>query len=240
MLSHPQFEYDRARAVFGNRSGWGPLLILPDTNLLIHLVEAFDSVESHFGIPIPLPPGDHNDPVAALRDLFALWFHRDLRWVVSEQYLHDASKPLSERRQADRRRVLDALHRDLMSRGGTQRASVEWDLADDERAAYEQWCADDEHSRRSATALTTRAEELLPGYDGRLAADALRQGCHVFLTEDRGILKRAGVLFGWGLTAMRPGTLLDRLDEAGEFRPDSSGLVPDLLSLAQFYAIQPE
>jgi hypothetical protein len=226
--------------VFGNRAGWGPLLIAPDTNLLIHLVEAFDAVESPFGIPTALPADDHDDPVAALRDLFALWFHRDLRWVVSEQYLHDALKPLSEQRLADRRRVLDALHSDLVSRGGIERASTEWDLTDDERATYERWCADDEHSRTSATPFATRAENLLPGYDRRLVGDALRQGCHVFLMEDRGTLKRADVLFGWGLAAMRPSTLLDRLDEAGTFPPDPSGLIPDLSSLAHFYAIEPQ
>ncbi len=52
-LSHPQFEYESARAVFGIREGWGPLLIAPDTNLLIDLVEAYDSVESHFGLARP-------------------------------------------------------------------------------------------------------------------------------------------------------------------------------------------
>ena len=37
-LNHAQFEYERIRSVVGNRRGWGPLLITPDTNILISLV----------------------------------------------------------------------------------------------------------------------------------------------------------------------------------------------------------
>lgn len=239
-LSHPQFEYDRARAVFGSRPGHGPLLIAPDTNLLIDLVDAFDQVESHFGLAGPLPRGDHDDPVAALRDLFALWFFRDVRWVVDDEYLLDARKPLSPERRRGRERVVAALRADLADRGGLERATANWDLDADTRAELAAWRADDEHRRRSAAALAPRIEALLPRADGRLVAGAVRAGCHVFLTEDRGILGRGPRLFAWGIAALRPGELLDRLEAAGELdsgRADNGGLVPDLRSLAHFYAL---
>jgi hypothetical protein len=241
-LSHPQFEYERTRAVFGNRAGWGPLLIAPDTNLLIDLVDAFDSVESHFGIAGPLPFGDRTDRVSALRDLFALWFHRDIRWVISQHYLDDAKKPLSAARRADRRRVMEALGQDLADRGGIHRGSHDWDLDDHERADREQWDIEDERSRIAVDPFAAQAESMLTGHDGLLVADALRNGCHVFLTEDRGVLARAQTLFGWGIAAVRPGELLDALDEGGELGPEAGAPgwapAPDLSSLARFYAIE--
>jgi hypothetical protein len=85
-----------------------------------------------------------------------------------------------------------------------------------------------------------RVEWPLRGTAGRLVAAALRTGCHVFLTEDRGILARAQQLFAWGIAAMRPAALLGELDAAGELStggPFADGLVPDLLSLARFYAL---
>lgn len=238
-LSHPQFEFSRTRAVFGNRDGWGPLLLAPDTNLLIHLAEAFDSIESHFGIARPILAGNRNDPVDALRELFAHWFHRDIRWVIFPAYLTDSRKPLSPERTAARVRVLDALRTDLADRGGTERASVEWDLDDEARECLERWVADDDASRLAASRFAAKAESLMPGYDGQLVAEALTTGCHVFLTEDRGILRHARTLFGWGIAALRPGELLALLAQAGELHPIATEyqLVPDLLSLARFYAI---
>jgi hypothetical protein len=238
-LSHPQFEFGRTRAVFGNREGWGPLLVAPDTNLLIHLVEAFDSVESHFGVAGPIPAGDRDDPVEALRELFAYWFHRDIRWVIFESYLTDSRKPLSAERTAGRERVLAALTADLADRGGAERASISWDLDEDEQDCLQGWIDDDRTSRSAGLCAATKVGTLLTGYDGRLVAEALSTGCHVFLTEDRGILGQARTLFGWGLSVLRPGELLDLLETAGELvrGPPEDQLIPDLLSLARFYAI---
>lgn len=238
-LSHPQFEFSRVRAVFGNRDGWGPLLLAPDTNLLIHLVDAFESIESHFGIAAPVPAGDRSDPVEALRELFAHWFHRDIRWVIFESYITDSRKPLPPDVTAERMRVLTALSTDLADRGGTKRATSTWDLSDDERDILERWDAADRAACATAAGFAAKATSLLPGYDGRLVSEALATGCHVFLTEDRGILRHARTLFGWGISVLRPGELLDLLAEAGELhRPATEyQLAPDLLSLSRFYAI---
>lgn len=219
-------------------SSWlGALLIAPDTNLLIDLVDAFDFAESLFGIAGPQPFGDRTDRVSALRDLFALWFHRDIRWVISPHYLDDAKKPLSAVQRADRRRVMDALSQDLVERGGIHRGSYDWDLDDDERADREQWGIDDERSRIAVEPFAAQAESMLAGHDGLLVADALRNGCHVFLTEDRGVLARAQILFGWGIAILRPGELLDALDAGGELGPEAGApgwkLAPDLSSLAR-------
>jgi hypothetical protein len=243
VLSHPQFEYSRCRAVFGNRAGWGPLLIMPDTNVLIDLVDAYDSVKSHFGIAGALPTRDRESPVEALRDLFALWFHRDIRWALSEHYVHDSRKkklPVAVR--AARHRVLDALRADMRDRGGLDRNLVWWEHDDPMHAQLEAWCQDDDHARATVEPFAIQAENLLPGVDGKLVGDALRVGAHVFLTEDRGILRKSHLLYAWGLSVLRPGELLDTLDDAGELGESGIGgpgfeLPPDLLSLSRFYAI---
>jgi hypothetical protein len=86
-----------------------------------------------------------------------------------------------------------------------------------------------------------RITALIPGNDGSLAADAAASGCHVFLTEDVRILKRAPRLRAIaGIVAMGPGELLDALGDAGELQENwmsNGGLAPDLQSFAHFYGL---
>jgi hypothetical protein len=86
--------------------------------VLIDLVEAFDDIESRFGLAGPLPRSGAVDRVGAVRDQFAVWFFRDVRWVVDEGYLHDVRVPLPLDRRRERERVLGALRDDLSDRGG--------------------------------------------------------------------------------------------------------------------------
>jgi hypothetical protein len=67
---------------------------------------------------------------------------------------------------------------------------------------------------------------------------ALEAGCHVFLTQDRGILRSHGTLEPRGLSILRPGELLEALDGTGELEPVTSpyGPVPDLAALSRFYS----
>ncbi|HET7425476.1 MAG TPA: hypothetical protein VFJ50_00445 [Gemmatimonadales bacterium] len=103
---------------------------------------------------------------------------------------------------------------------------------------HDGWLADDETSRALASPFAAQARLLLAGYDGELVADALLDGCHVFVTENRGILNHARLIYGWGLAVMRPAELLDALEESGELQAEGNyDLVPDLLSLSHFYAI---
>lgn len=215
---------------------------MPDTNVLIDLVDAYESVESHFGIAGPLPSGDRESSIDALRELFALWFHRDIRWVLSELYLRDSrKKQLPAAVLAGRRRVFDALCADVQDRGGLDR-NVVWSVEDARRADLEGWCSDDARARAVVEPFAIQAESRLRGTDGRLVGAALRSGVHVFLTEDRGVLAECELLYAWGLSVLRPRELLDALDDAGELGPGRIGgpafeLAPDLLSLSRFYAI---
>ncbi len=164
--------------------------------------------------------------------------------MVSDTYVDDSRKPLPAAERAKRERVLDALETDMRDRGGLDRGPAWWGLEEDEREHRSKWCRDDDHARGQAESFAAGAEQMLRGNDGKLVADALRMGTHVFLTEDRGILRKSRLLFGWGLSVLRPGELLDALDDAGEFGDGGVGfgspgfeLAPDLLSLSRFYAI---
>lgn len=117
-----QFDYARAPRIFGGRQGHGPLLLAPDTTELIRLVDKFDDLEGSFGFDGRLLRGEWTDPTHALGDLFAIWFWRDVRFLIPDGYLTNSrSKPLSAERLKSRRRVLDALRADLFARGGVAR-----------------------------------------------------------------------------------------------------------------------
>jgi hypothetical protein len=240
-LGHLQFEYELCPEVFGARPGWGPLVLAPDTNVLIDLVAEFDRVESTFGFR-----GEHvrllseaaGDRIDALRALFVLWFWRDLRFYVPAGYVTDShSKKLAPDRVAERERVVTSLEEDLFARGGLERSGHN-DAYDE---TPEAWCEADREARHLADRAAGRITGLIQGNDGVLTADAAAAGCHVFLTEDTGVLKRAARLRSIaGIAAMSPAGLLEALAKSGEFdepRMSNGGLVPDLQSLAHFYGL---
>ena len=163
--------------------------------------------------------------------------------MLSDLYLRDSrKKQLPAAVVASRRRVLDALSADMQDRGGLDRNVVWCEPEHERRALLEGWCSEDDHARAIVEPFAIQAEALLPGVDGLLVGAALRCGVHVFLTQDRGVLRKAGLLYAWGLSILRSGQLLDALDDAGELGTGGVGgpgfeLAPDLLSLSRFYAI---
>lgn len=223
-LGHPQFSYAACPTIFGARTGHGPLLVAPDTNVLIDLIDEFASVESHFGFGGSVDVSDCEPRIGALRRLFALWFFRDVRWVVSDRYLDDSKKGVSDDELRNRERVLETLSCDLWERGGLGTSTSRGRRA------------------REVEPYVVRAEHLLSGHDGLLVGDALRLGAHVFLTEDRRVLARRSVLAGWGLSVLRPVDLVGAVIEVGEMESDGSVWrtdqpAPDLLALTRFYEI---
>lgn len=86
-------------------------------------------------------------------------------------------------------------------------------------------------------------DQALPGkMDGVLVRIAVNAGVHVFLTVDDGILRRAREMARFSLAIMSPQQILLALDSSGELTRFSSGeaLIPDLKSLAHFYAVFPQ
>jgi hypothetical protein len=86
-MSHEQFLYASAPKVFGGCHGAGPLLAALDTNVVIDITEQLELID-HFGAGI-LQPDGWRDPTAALADLIAVWFWRDVRFFVPPSILSD-------------------------------------------------------------------------------------------------------------------------------------------------------
>jgi len=233
-MSHEQFDYERTPALFSPRVCWGPLIITLDTNLLIHLAQNVDQVAGSFGIEERFQRELWDDPVPALHDLFALWFWRDVRFYLPPVQLDDGQ--LDAHRLRERRSVLEAFAQDFWERGGTSRATT-YDDHDD--ATF-----DDESllPRADQAPLWPPFRDSLPrGMDGVLIEEARKAAAHVFVTEDRRVLRKAASISPV-IRILRPGAVLTELQATGElhFNRSASLPVPDLQSLAHFYAVVPE
>jgi hypothetical protein len=171
-----------------------------------------------------------DDPVRALHDVFMLWFWRDVRFYLPAGQMSDGR--LTVERARSRQSILDVFAEDFWERGGFSRASrVMGEPIKDG--------ADLQISKRWSATLA----QALPGkMDGVLVRAALHAGAHVFLTTDAGIRRRAADMARFSLAIMSPRELLVTLSASGELSRVSSdeALIPDLKSLAHFYAIFPQ
>lgn len=218
--------------VFLGREGEGPLIVCPDTNILIWIVNEMERFEEKIGlVTAPLLGGNWDDPVEAIADLLHLWQFRDIRFFVSDHYLSDGK--LSPERRKVRERVVRELSLDFAMRGGFNAAIDDVEAEDEDRRFLSRGCP----LHPPATPRYLPALSHWPhAKDRPLLADALASGCHVFLTCDRGVLACAREFARCGLAIMTPGELLERLD-----RDNQLDAVPewpiDLDSVARFYGI---
>lgn len=231
-MSHEQFAYDATPVVFFGRTGWGPLIVCLDTNLLIYLAQNLEEVGGSFGFDGGgFLPELWEDPIRALHDLFMLWFWRDVRFYLPPAQMSDGR--LTAERARSRQSILDAFAEDFWERGGFERASqiggepIEQDVVD--LHVPDRWPASFE------MALPRKM-------DGVLVRAAVEAGVHVFLTTDTGILRCGPDMARFSLAIMSPRGLLLELDSSGALSCSTSGeaLIPDLKSLAHFYAVFPQ
>lgn len=227
------FWRERTSSVFGNRAGVGPLVVMPDTNILIGIRGQLDEVEGAL-ILHPLWSA-RDDPVDALRELVQLWWWRDLRFAVNPLHLADSGKPLTEARRGAREDAVRELACDYLERGGLEPV-----IADD-LSVEDEPCALHSIPPASLRSGSESAEQWPWPRDDRdreLVKAAYDAGCHVFLTADKGVLKCHSSLFEKGLAVMSPTQLLDALDNSGELGGTRGGnsLLPDLSTLSRLYA----
>jgi hypothetical protein len=166
------------------------------------LVHYWENAETIWAGSDELEPSSWADPAIALRDLITVWMWRDIRFYVSPLQLEDARKKLTAERARIREAVLDGFYADFHERGGSIPA---WSPSD------------------AAPFIGSKP-------DRALVEDALANGCHVFLTEDkRDVLRHREKLCGLGIVPLRPRELLHELLVAEEltFTRCASGLVPD-------------
>lgn len=213
-LGHAGFDYTASPELFLGQEGEGPLRLVLDTNVVIELTQRFDDVVGALGWA-GLQPQHWETRDGALRDLFAIWFWRDVRIHISDLTLDDAKRTLSAHRQARRLQALEMFARDRAFRDPSRPApAAEVDLPE--------------------------LADLPAGRDGELVRDAVSLGAHAFVTLDHGIHRYADALTSWRLRICDPEWLLETLVIAGEFSLLAIEELPpvaDLLMLGKLYAL---
>jgi hypothetical protein len=226
--------------VFGGRKGVGPLVVMPDTCILIEVREYLDQLDDKTGMLIAPNWSSLRDRIDAVQDLVQLWWSRDVRFAVSSEHLADGE--LNEQRQLAREAAVRELGRDYWERGGLETFPRE----EEELAVVDCPCA-----RHAVPTLDSRSDSVIaqkrlwPKHvqDRRLAEAAFDAGCHVFLTAEKDILKRCHEsLFAHGMAVLSPTQLIDALARSGELESDFGrhSPAPDLSTLSVLYAGFPE
>lgn len=227
----------RTSAVFGRRRGVGPLIVCPDTNILITTYESLGAMEEGFGMIPQLPPGDEwPTTIDALRDLLALWWWRDVRfWVDGAVHLGDSRKPVRPDRMRARQIAVRQFSRDFFERGSFDSRHPEG-VPPADPVCHVHPDRDVAPSTPVSAPIRWPRSEL----DRRVARAALDAGCQVLLTEDRDVLKSHPSLWSNGMAVMTPAQLMATLRDSGELEPIRSvnDPVPDLSTLARFYSLR--
>lgn len=237
-MSRPGFQYDRSPAVFGARRGLGPLIVAPDANILIDMHENLETVEELVGLNWgPLVADEWPTVPEAIRDLLGVWWWRDIRlWVDPDVLLRDARRGvMPANRAAARRRTVRAWEKDFWARGGFD---IDLELRDELPEGLR--CPSHPvHIGWFAAPVPGEPRWPKGPLDRRLVRSAFDAGCHVFLTEDKDVLRCHPTMLPRGMAVMRPQDLLTELDATDELEPigSPSDPSPDMQALATFYKL---
>jgi hypothetical protein len=225
----------RTPLLFGTRGGVGPLIIALDTAILIAFRKQLEVIEDGAGLVIGPQWSDRCDDGLVLRDLIQLWWWRDVRFWTSEIHLGDARKPLSAERRAAREAAVEQLGQDFFERGGFETIHHEGAEIVDRPCAL--------HAALRAQHRVPRREEMgrkepSGKMDRKLLRAAQEDGCHVFLTEDKGILRCHSDSLAAEVAILRPAELIEALEESGELE-DTLGPMdapfPDIAAISRLY-----
>jgi hypothetical protein len=199
------FEYASCPEVFLERTGVGPLRMAWDTNVLSDYADfGFDIWEADFDPPVVEPR--YRAELVALCDLMSLWMMRDIRIRVPERQINDSARDLDPVRWEQRKAQIQQLQ--------AATACVGLDVDIDEAALG--WAP-----------LPMAFDH--DGWDESLIDEAIMSGCHVFLTRDGRLLKRALEWADARLAVLSPVELLGALERSGNtsFVTFGCHLLPD-------------
>ena len=178
-------------AIFRDPTGWGPMRVAWDTNILIDFATYLAVFPDG---PFEPPAGlaeNKTEELLALETFIEIWARRDIRLYLSGVQLHDGV--LTAERRASRENQLEQVA-----------AAVE--------------CLHLEEFGRMHDFGPTRPDlpaDLDP-LDAHVVSEALRLSCDVLLTRDRKVVQRAETIARLGLQVMRPTQWLDAMAEADQ------------------------
>lgn len=158
-----------------------------DTNIVIDILENGHRLVDD---RILGPEGPDAEEIDALVGLLQLWTCRDMRLVVPRIMVAD--RPTAKRdpgKDALRARQVEEL-----------RAAL-WHVLPNEVGKR---------------GRLPHLDGFVANRDTRLLRHAIRDGCHVFLTRDRGISRKAARLRSYGIAVLRPSELVDLLAEGDD------------------------
>ncbi|HEX4811973.1 MAG TPA: hypothetical protein VFV66_04400 [Nonomuraea sp.] len=187
------FLYENCPDVFLGRSGYGPLRVAWDTNILSDYADYGDLMwADDFDPSVPDP--NYHAELIALHALMEIWLMRDIRIKIPERQIHDARRGLDAATWKFRENQINEFLAALRC--------IELDVE---------------------IKNNVRAFDVLPegstndDWDESLVLEAIETGCHVFLTGDkrlrRRLQKNAQAAF---LVIMPPTELVAALDRTGD------------------------
>lgn len=194
------FDYSVTPAIFLGRSGFGPLRVAWDTNILIDWRDFGEHLLSDEGaLPAGIEP-THEEELDALGALMTtIWATRDIRIYPLRRQLRDFGR--------SRRRMIDPR---LVEQRERQLAEI----------ASALWCVglmgEFRRSNGRPPSSWWQARWMNPSPDRALLEEAIVRGCHVFLTRDQKVIRHRVRLASLGIASMAPSGLLDALFETGE------------------------
>lgn len=207
------FLYRNCPEVFLGRSGFGPLRIAWDTNIIVDYAEFGDVLWEDDEIDSKIT-GQYRKDLEALGNVMHLWMMRDIRVKAPLRQIDDAKRALDEDRWSLRHTQLQEFLSALACIGLDQK--IFSDVASFETLPDE--ATNDE-------------------WDESLVAEAVETGCHVFLTRDRRLQRRLQqVAHDSSVIIMSPSELLSALAKRGEIGLGSgNGMLPDNHKWSHFF-----
>ncbi|MEV5808706.1 hypothetical protein [Streptomyces parvulus] len=210
-MEYGLFEYASAPQIFLQRTGRGPLHMAWDTNVLIDYLKFGKALWNDEELDIEDPK--YADQVYAIGNIldpyYCFW---DIRVHLFDEILNDAKRKLSIERQSQREWAIDRFARALMF--------AEWSEEEETPEPDNGFAQDSlfhvEPVEPSEGSAHQRLTDALPnGHDRILVNEAIERGMHVFLTQDRGILKAAHLARTVDLLIVSPCGFIQLFEEAG-------------------------
>ena len=182
-----------------------------DTNVLIDYLKFGKALWNDEGLDIEDPR--YADQVYAIGNIldpyYCFW---DIRIHLFDEILNDAKRKLSIERQSQREWAIDRFARALMF----AELGEEEEIPGPDNGFVRDSLFHVEAVEPSEGSVHQRLTDALPkGHDRILVNEAIERGMHVFLTQDRGILKAAHLARNVDLLIVSPCDFIQFFNEAG-------------------------